>query len=349
MPRRVLAAFAGLLAAQFLLAGRPADSAAAEGDARPAKQVLFILDRAADPFADRLRAEIEGMGLKIVVLQAWREPERPEQMETAAREQRAAAAIRLVPSRRGVEIWMADETSGRSLLRQLIVDESPEGPDENLVAMQLVELLRTSLLVDPHPAASSAPSAAPQPALPPELIGSRGEPCTWCARVQTGAGFLASPGGAGAALEMWLSLQMVGHRMGVALDLAAPIRGMKPSGPEGSASLRPSLAALVLLRRWGAPESRLSLTAGLGGGILHIGVEGKATPPLVTAFPDSTTMGIGYARFDTGLAFTRWLRLTLRLAAGASFGRLVVRFAGNEAATWGYPFGAGSLLLDAGW
>jgi hypothetical protein len=41
---------------------------------------------------------------------------RPPQgsIEARARSEHAVAAIRMLPSRRGVEIWMADETSGRS-------------------------------------------------------------------------------------------------------------------------------------------------------------------------------------------------------------------------------------------
>ena len=55
------------------------------------------------------------------------------------------AAIRILPSRNGVEVWMADEASGRSLLRQAIVDETPGGPNQDVIALQTAELLRTGL------------------------------------------------------------------------------------------------------------------------------------------------------------------------------------------------------------
>ena len=52
--------------------------------------------------------------------------ERPQgPIEASARSEHAVAAIRMLPSRKGVEVWMADETSGRSLLRQVVVDETP--------------------------------------------------------------------------------------------------------------------------------------------------------------------------------------------------------------------------------
>jgi hypothetical protein len=318
--------------------------ASAETESRPAKQVLFIVDRPGDPFTERLRAEIEGMGLKTIVMQA----DRVEQMEMAAREQHAAAAIRIVPSRRGVEIWMADETSGRSLLRQLIVDERPEGPDENLVAMQLVELLRTSLIVVAQP----APPPPPLPVEPPPRIETRAartEPCSWCMRVQAGMGTLVSPGGGGPAVEAMLSLELTGERLGLALDLAAPLRGNRVTGPEGSADLSASRAGLAFLCRLADRHARLQSTAGLGAGILHISTDASPNAPLVVSSLAPVTMGAGYARFDAGVGFTRWLRLALRMTGGVSFGQLDIRFAGNDAGSWGRFFGAGTLVLDAGW
>lgn len=341
--RRPLTAILRCLAMVAVVLAAPT-RASAQAETRPARQVLLIVDRAVDPFADRLRAEIEGMGLKTILMQA----ERVEQMEVAAREQHAAAAIRLVPSRRGVEIWMADETSGRSLLRQLIVDERPEGPDENLVALQLVELLRTSLLVGAQtPPPPPRPIERPQPQM--EKKAARAETSAWCTRVQAGVGTMVSPGGAGPAVEALLSLELTGERLGLALDLAAPLRASRISGPEGSADLGPWRAGLAFIGRLADRRSRLQGTAGLGGAILHITSEGDPAAPLIAGLPAAVTMGAGYARFDAGVAFTRWLRLALRFTGGVAFGRLDFQFAGNDAGSWGRFFGTSALVVDAGW
>jgi hypothetical protein len=119
--------------------------------------VLLLTDKPGDPFIDRIRAEVAGLGLAVLV----RESAGP--LEDEARAEHAVAAIRVLPSHKGVEVWMADETSGRSLLRQLIVDERPGGPDQGLIALQTAELLRTSLF--PKQGIRRAQPAAP--ATPP--------------------------------------------------------------------------------------------------------------------------------------------------------------------------------------
>ena len=80
---------------------------------------LLLVDSPGDPFMDRIRAEVVSLGLEGVV----RAPQ--GSIEAKARAEHAVAAIRILPSRNGVEVWMADAASGRSLLRQVIVDETP--------------------------------------------------------------------------------------------------------------------------------------------------------------------------------------------------------------------------------
>lgn len=111
------------------------------------------MDRARDPFLEQLRDEIEVLGLSVLTLHE------AGPFETLARGHSAVAALRMVPSRKGVEIWMADELSGRSLLRQLVVDERRGGPDQGLVALQTVELLRTSLFSPPGLVGAASPKA----------------------------------------------------------------------------------------------------------------------------------------------------------------------------------------------
>ena len=95
---------------------------------------LLLVDSPGDPFMDRIRAEVVSLGLEGVV----RAPQ--GSIEARARAEHAVAAIRILPSRNGVEVWMADAASGRSLLRQVIVDETPRGPNQDVVALQTAEL-----------------------------------------------------------------------------------------------------------------------------------------------------------------------------------------------------------------
>jgi hypothetical protein len=98
------------------------------------------------PLARRVRAELEGIGLDVIVLKppaegsASRAP-----LERAARSVGAIAAVRLVPSDEGkVEVWVADRVTGKAVVREL--DAPASGASDAAVAVASVELLRASLM-----------------------------------------------------------------------------------------------------------------------------------------------------------------------------------------------------------
>jgi hypothetical protein len=152
------------------------------------------------------------------------------------------AAVRVLPSRKGVEVWMADATTGRTLTRQLVVDERAAGPDNTLVAMQTAELLRTGLF--PKADSSATPPATPVatvqvvPAPPPRTDA-------W--RLRNGLGALYSPGGVDTGMQDWLTMQRWWHHdLGVALSASLPVLRGSISGPEGRSLIGPYLGALEL-------------------------------------------------------------------------------------------------------
>ncbi|MBN2577204.1 MAG: hypothetical protein JXP73_21765 [Deltaproteobacteria bacterium] len=300
---------------------------------------MIVVDRANDPFIERIKAEIATLGLQVIT----RGP--VGTLEANAREQHAIAAIRVLPSRQGVEVWMADEVSGRPLLRQLVVDERPAGPDHRLVALQTAELLRTSFF----PKSSQPPAAASQPvATPPVVIVQRAglpvEP-----GVQAGFGFLGSAGGTGTALQVWLSLRLqLGSRIGMALDLSGPARRADMSGPEGGAKTASYLAGGALFARFERNAPGLFLTTGLGAAFAWLSARGQGTLPLLGTSATAFT-GLGYARLDAGWRPLHWLGFGITAVAGATFDQVVVRFAGNEAATWGWPVWASFVFGQIDW
>ena len=312
-------------------------------EARPLRRVLLVSDKPSDPFVDRIRAELTSLGLSVIA----RGPVGP--LEADARDQRAIAAIRVLPSRKGVEVWMADETSGRSLLRQVIVDESPGGPNQGLVALQTAELLRTSLFPrqdkPPQPPGAqivvvpSAPVVEPhREAAPSREVG-----------VQAGLGLLYSAGGAGSALQAWLSLhQQLAGRWALALGLSAPLARATLNGPEGRADLGVFLAGAELHASFETREPRLFLTTGVGTALAWVSARGQATAPQV-ATSASAFAGLGYARVDAGWRASEWLSFGVSAALGATFGRVNVRFAGSDAGTWGLPILASFLISEVHW
>jgi hypothetical protein len=312
-------------------------------------RVLLVVDQADDPFAKRLQAELPTVGLSVVTVEPWRTGEPVETLEGAARAQGAIAAIRTVTSRKGVEIWMADQVTGRPLLRQLVVDESPEGPNESLIALQTVELLRTSLLSRPAPPPPRPPPpvvvvAPPPPPPPPPSVAETG--------VTAGLGGLYSPGGAGTALQVWLSLHRtlgrLTRRAEVDIDLSAPARSAALSGPEGSTTVQTYLAGVALLGRMEIPSARLVLDGGAGVGAVLIALQGTTAAPLA-AHTQAVLAGAGYLRADAVLEATRWLRIGARAVGGFASRKATVDFAGYEVGGWGRAFAAGLGIIEVAW
>jgi hypothetical protein len=347
IPGWALAVAAGILFASAVGLPGPRSSSAAELSPAPAPRVLLVVEQADDPFANRLRAELSSLGLTVLTLEPWRSGIRVETLEGAARAEGAAAAIRTVPSRKGVEIWMADQVTGRPLLRQMVVDESPGGPNQSLVALQTAELMRTSLLARPLPPPAAAPPVADIVAASPPPPPSPGAAASEIG-IGMGVGTLYSPGGVGTALQVWLTLHRLTGRHGrwreLALDLSAPARAATLAGPEGTSSVQTYLAAVALLARVEMPAG-LVFDGGVGAGAVVVVVEGRATTPLVER-SDALVTAVGYARADLSLEATRWLRLGVRAVGGVAAERTSIRFAGNDAGAWGPFFGAGLGLVE---
>jgi hypothetical protein len=316
---------------------------AAPTDGIAHRRVLLVLDKPNDPFIERISAELVGLGFSVVA----RSP--AGTLQSDAREQQAVAAVRVLPSRKGVEVWMADETSGRSLLRQVVVDESPDGPNQNLVALQTAELLRTSLFPKPNEVAPATSTAAKPPAQPAVMVAAPAPPAPRDIGALAGLGFLFSPGGVGKSPQLWLSLHDGwGQRLGVALDFSAPIRHASLSGIEGTAALDSYLVGGEVYSRFETSGSRLELTTGLGAAVAYVRSQGQAQPALVGT-SSSVSTGAAFVRAGASWHPARWFGLGVAGLAGATINRVVIRFAGNQAATWGWPFLAAFVFAQADW
>ena len=341
---RLLAKSAALVAFTLPLLCRAPFAFAADEETRR----VVLVEQGRDPFLERVGAEIAGLGFALVRSANTRS------LEGAARSEQAVAAIRVLPSRKGVEVWMSDATSGRSLLRQVIVDESEGGPDERLIALQAAELLRTSLqtqvTTEATPAASkpaepARPAAAPSPAEPSQPVAPR--PLNGAAQAALGA--LYSPGGASFALELGLSLHhSLTRRWGLLLDVGVPLRGASVSQGEASARVAPYFVGVGALATLTSPGSRSFGTLGVGAAVLHLAVRGEADSPLL-ASSESVSTGAAYVRGDFGVEVTPWLRAGGRALLGARVQQVHVRFAGKEAAAWGPLFAGGFALLEVAW
>lgn len=319
--------------------------------AEPRLRVLIVIDENDDPFAERIRAEVSALGFEVIAIEPRRTGELVDSLDAAGRVNHAAAAIRMVASRKGVEVWVANQPTGRSLLRQLIVDESAGAPNQGLVALQTAELLRTTLLSrsDLPPAPWRAPVSAPSSGVAASVpAAAAAPPPPPSGALQAAAGVLYSPGAGNVAVQVWLTISHVVRRpLGIALDLSGPARPSTISGPEGTAAAGVWLAGASLYLDH-EPGSGLFGRAALGAAVIHLIADGSAAAPLV-ASSHSATAGAVYARADGGVEVAWWLRLGVRAVAGAVPGGIAVQFAGNDAGTWGRPFLAAMAIADVAW
>jgi len=299
------------------------------------RRVLLLTDTPGDSLVERIRAEVASLGLEIVVRRA------DGPIEARARAEHAVAAIRMLPTRNGVEVWTADETSGRPLLRQAVVDDTEGGPDRTLIALQTAEVLRTSLF--PRPPPEPAPAIVQIVPAPPRANE---------AAVTAGIGPLYGGGGAGPSWQAWLSFQHLWtEHLGGALDVSVPLHRGSMSGPEGTSDVGAVTAGVEVLARFASERRRLFADAGLGAAfvaLLTTGHPTTGTAPLDGGSSAAYT-GLGYVRGAVGRKLARWLAVGVSGVAGSTFAPVRVRFAGNDAGSWGVPLLGLAVFVQADW
>jgi len=305
------------------------------------RRILLVVDSPGDLLMNRIRAEVVSLGLDVVA----RAPRGP--IDERARAEHAVAAIRILPSRNGVEVWMADETSGRSLLRQVIVDETPGGPNQDVVALQTAELLRTGLFPETPPAATRAVPS------PPVIIQSAPARSDHENALKTGVALLYGAGGASQAWQVWFSFEHLwSRRLGIAFDVSAPFRRGTMSGPEGKADVGPIVVGVEMLARFVSSRGRVFLTAGLGAGSVALLTKGHPSPEGSSQLESNSSTaytGLGYGRITLGWKLSTWLALGMSGLAGTTVARVRIRFGGNDAGDWGVPLLGAALFTRVDW
>jgi hypothetical protein len=356
--------------------------------AEPRPRVLIVIDQSDDPFAERVRAEVAALGFEVVAIEPQRTGESVVSLDAAGRAHHAEAAIRMVASRKGVELWVAHQPTGRSLLRWLIVDESASAPNQGLVALQTAELLRTTLLsrsdarvppghaaeaplpregalgreaplpreavpspAVPSPEAAPSPEAVPSPeAAPSPEIASRASAARPApsGAIQAALGVLSSPGGGSAALQVWLTGS---HVLMGPLGIALDLSGPVRAGTISGPEGKATASGWLAgasLELASAVGHRLFGKAAVGAAVVRFIADGSPHAPLVGSSPSTTTAAY-YARVDGGVEVAWRLRVGVRAVVGTVPSGIAVRFAGYDTATWGRLLLAGMMLVDVAW
>ena len=219
--------------------------------------------------------------------------------------------------------------------------------NENLIALQTAELLRTGLF--PR---TTAPASHPADA-PPVIVATAPPAASGDSEVVSSLGLLYGGGDAGSAWQAALAVQHFWNdRFGFAVSLSAPVHRGTMSGPEGTADVGAVIVGPEALARFEAARGRLFMTTGLGAALVAVLATGhpreQASAQLVSSSSTAYT-GLGYARITLGWKLSRWLEAGVNVGAGATIARVQVRFAGSGAGEWGMPVLGAALFAGAAW
>lgn len=317
-------------------------------------RIVIVVPSPRDPIALRLEAELTALGFEVVT---EREPEAPparEPLEATARALSAVAAVRVAPKVGGVEVWIVDRVTGKTVLTD-VTAEGDTTTVEATVALRTVELLRASFLEiqEPHPARGEVPIpeevralSAPTADLPTAPPASQEEPpASTAVRVGVGAAAVLSAGGLDAGPHVRLGgTWMSSRRVGARVFALFPTVATHVTAVEGETSMRVALLGAGLhVEPTEIGPLTPTLDAGLAGAWLLF--EGAAQAPYV-ATTDTVVVAAPFAGAGLDWALTSVLHLEGQALCAVALPRPILTLAGREAGSWGRPALALSLSLS---
>jgi hypothetical protein len=324
---------------------------------------VLVLGAEESPLTGRLRAEIEALGLRVVSVDG--RDASPSDLAERARTAGAAVAVSTTETRAGVDLWLVDRVTGKTLLREVLVRDLSNGDPDSVIALRAVELLRASLLelelghpprgevtVTPDVLKTVGPTAleARGRARHTRRASERGHPLTEsedALLAGVGASVLAHLGQAGivpgvTAAAFW----QPNRRVAVGPSVTVPLRSSNVRADEGSAEIWSSMFGLGFRIAPLAPGGVLEPSLGLGGSALFLHIEGvQARPDLATDTAQLVAAG-PYGEVGCALRIVRALTLRVDFRALAAFPRPIVEFVGREVASLGRPFVALTFGLE---
>lgn len=317
----------------------------APGRADEIPRIAVIHDTNADSRTIvRLHGELSTLGLHVVEVRLGPN-EGASSLDDAARRANAFAAVRVVPAGNGIEVWVADRVTGKTLLREIVV--GPGDAADDVAAIQAVELLRASLAelgLSPKQHGDVPPSPAVERIAPVTPDTRRNEHHL---SIQVGPAMVVSPGGFGVAGNGFIGVRFRANRtLGVDAWTLLPILSARTEQPEGSATLSPFLGGLDAALWFIEPGKHWQLSMAGGIGVVRLGIEGQAAPPRAGK-SDPLVLALPFARISLSGALSARLALGLEGFVGVAMPEPVVRFDGRPVADWGRPMTAFALSFNA--
>jgi hypothetical protein len=320
-------------------------------------RVALLTDEPDAPVARRLAAELEALGFDRIVAPPPATLS-PSELGSIARSLGVVAAIRIVPSHTGAEVWIVDRVTGKTLLREVLLEPTEPSRRADVLAVRAVELLRASLIeveaahpsrgdVPPPPAVreivereTRRPTAAPRPAPPGADVF----------RVSAAPGLAWSPGGVPANVHPTLAVHWtaLSPRLGFGAIALLPTVAREVCGDEGCASFSTASMAADVELELASPRAVVRPALGLAFGAVWARMGGDAIVPRDGADVDVlAALALGHA----GLAVRIADPLALRAdgSIGVTLPRVAMEFGDRLVATWGRPLLLVTLGAELRW
>lgn len=315
--------------------------------------------------SQQIQAELATLGFRALSVDAGGRPFALADAHAAAREAGAVAAIYVVGSHSGVEVWLVDRVTGKTSFRDVVRTDATAAGQDRIVAVRVVELLRASLLELELPEQTRGEVEATSELR--RVVGLRGRSSTASTRdvrVRTipsaaedehvtallfdaGFGVSSSIGAVGltpvlALGAFWQPTPVVG----VGLSSRIPVAAATVSEREGTARITTwdFVAGSRIYPFAGSGPVQPSL--GLGLGVLWFQIEGTAAESRYTLASEQLIVAGPHA--DVGVRWQLSRRFALRSSFGAShaFTKPLVQFAGRQVLTLGRPLVAWTLGIE---
>jgi hypothetical protein len=340
----------------------------AESDARDARAqsgATLVAIVTAEPNASltrRVRAELQGLGVDVIVLKPPDEGSLSRApLEQAARSVGAVAAVRLVASSEGkVEVWVADRVTGKAVVREL--DASESGASDAAVAIGTVELLRASLmeLHSGEPPHGDAPATAKIQSL---ALPTTGMPRPALPRVGLSVGAGAELGlrglGPSADADVGVWIRVAPH-VGARFVGFASLSPANVSTASGGIEVRSQLVGAMATYAFVEPSTETGAGEGsgatqawapsvsLGAAAAHVSTTGTAVPPFVSA-SEATWTAAPLAGVGLAWSFVPGMRLRGDGLAAWALPPVHVTTPTTSAGWWGGPAVMISLGVELLW
>jgi hypothetical protein len=319
----------------------------------PALVVLVASDPASQA-ARRLSKELQGIGIDVLVLKATPENSSGrESLERSARSVGAIAAVRLVASGGGTEVWVADRITGKTVIRELMGPKGADAePDD--IAVGAVELLRASLMELHSPNPPRGEAEAPQvvrdlavikPSEP--LPVSKPHPARFSLAagpaMDLGLGHFGVSLHSNVAAWAWLT-----KGAGVRAFASVPLATERFTVPEGAAQVSAGLLGLGVTLDLRPPEKRWIPIVGAGVALAHVITLGQGNLPRTDSSASGWYAG-GYGQLGVALRVTPALRVRLDAVGLALATPPAVLVNERSVGHWGRPAGSMSLAVELFW